>query len=106
MIILLIINLRECLLDLFQTSTLPLNERDIMHHPKLVSEIYKLPHRLMILVFQSWEMSLSYFNEGETPFVDLPLIQLTLSEISLTMGPYVIASSISSLYHSYSKQHD
>ena len=48
--------------DVVQTSTLPLNEGDILHHAKLVSEVYKLCPRLMTLVCQSWEMSLSYLN--------------------------------------------
>jgi hypothetical protein len=74
--------------------------------PKLVFEVYKLHPRLMALVFQSWEMSLSHLNQGETPFAALPLSQLTLSKIRLTLGPHVIASSILSLYHSLSNHHD
>jgi hypothetical protein len=77
-----------------------------MHHVKLVSDVYKLLSRLVTLVYQSLEMSLSYLNQGENPHEGLPLSQLTLSEISLTLDPHVIASSISSIYHSNSNQHD
>jgi hypothetical protein len=58
--------------DVVQTSTLPLNEGDILHHAKLVSEVYKLHPRLMTLVCQSWETSLSHLNRGETPYAALP----------------------------------
>ena len=37
-------NLGECLLDA-ETSTLPLSEGDILHHAKLVSEVFKLHSR-------------------------------------------------------------
>ena len=84
LVILLIINLGECLLDVVQTSTLPLNKGDILHHAKFVSEVYKLFPRLMTHVYQSLEMSLSYLNRGETLPVVLPLSQLTLSKIRLT----------------------
>ena len=47
-----------------------------MHHAKLVYEVYKLFPRLMTLVCQSWETSLSHLNRGETPFAALPLSQL------------------------------
>jgi hypothetical protein len=77
-----------------------------MHHAKLVSEVYKLRHRLMTLVCQSWEMSLSHLNRGETPSAALPLSQLTLSEIKITLGLHVKASSILSLYHSFSNHRD
>jgi hypothetical protein len=48
----------------------------------------------MTPVYQSWETSLSHLNRGETPSAALPLSQLTLSEIRLTLGPHVIAYSI------------
>ena len=51
-------NLKEGPLDV-ETSTLPLNKGDILHHVKLVSEVYKLHPRLMTLVYKSWEMSFS-----------------------------------------------
>ena len=60
--------------------------------PKLVSEVYKLHPRLVTLVYKSWEMSLSHLNRGETPSTAVPLSQLTVSEIKLTLGPHVIAS--------------
>jgi hypothetical protein len=40
MIILLIINLVEFLSDASPTSTLPLNEGDILHYSKITSEYY------------------------------------------------------------------
>jgi hypothetical protein len=49
-----------------------LNEGDILHHAKLVFEVYKLHPRLMTLVCQSWETSLSHLNRGETPSTTLP----------------------------------
>ena len=67
--------MEECLLDVVQTSTLPLNEGDILHHVMLVSEVYKLLPRIMTHVCQSWEMSLSHLNRGETPSTALPLSQ-------------------------------
>ena len=98
--------LGECLPDVVQTSTLPLNEGDILQHVTLVFEVYKLHPRLMTLICQSWETSLSHLNRGETPSATLPLSQMTLSEIRLTLGLHVIASSILSLYHSLSNHHD
>jgi hypothetical protein len=59
--------------------------------PKLVFELDKLHSRLMTLVCQSWEMSLPHLNREETPFVALPLSQLTLSEIRLTLGLHLRA---------------
>jgi hypothetical protein len=90
----------------FQTSTLPLNEGNILQHAKLVFEVYKLHPRLMTFVCQSWETSLSYMNRGETPFAALPLSQLTLCNTRLTLGLHVIAYNILSLYHSLSNHHD
>jgi hypothetical protein len=39
----------------------------------LVFELYKPHPRLMTLVCQFWETSLSHLNRGETRFVALPL---------------------------------
>ena len=102
----LIIIFRECLPNVVQTSTLPINEGDILQHATLVFEVYKLHLRLMTLVYQSWEISLSHLNRGETPSPDLPLSQLTLSKIKLTLGPHVIAYNILSLYHSLLNHHE
>jgi hypothetical protein len=77
-----------------------------MQHATLVFEVYKLHPRLMTLICQSWETSLSHLNQGETPFVILPLSELTLSKIRLTLGPHVIAYSILSLYHSLKNHHE
>ena len=65
--------------------------------PSLYLKYTKLLPRLLTLVYQSLEMSLSHLNRGETPVGALPLSQLTLSEIKLTLGPHVIVSSILSL---------
>jgi hypothetical protein len=64
---------RECLHDVVQTSTLPLNEGDILQLATLVFELYKPHPRLMKLVCQFWETSLSHLNRGETCFAALPL---------------------------------
>ena len=74
--------------------------------PKLVSEVYKLHPRLMTLICQSWETSLSHLNWGETPFAALPMSQLTLSKIGLTLGLHVITYRILSCYHSLSNHHE
>jgi hypothetical protein len=51
----------------------PLNEGDILQLSILVFELYKPHPRLMTLVCQFWETSLSHLNRGETRFVALPL---------------------------------
>jgi len=53
---------RMCLPDVAQTLTLPLSKGDIIHHVKLVSEVYELHPRLMTRVYQSLQMSLSRGN--------------------------------------------
>ena len=106
LIIFLIIIFRECLLDVVQTSTLPLNEGDILQLSTLVFELYKPHPRLMTLVCEFWETSLSHLNQGEIRFAALPLSQLTLSNIRLTLGMNVKEYSILSLYHSLSNHHD
>jgi hypothetical protein len=60
----------------------------------------------MTLVYQSWEMSLSYLNRGETPSATLPLSQLILSDMKFTLGTHVITSSILSLYNTFLNHHD
>jgi hypothetical protein len=60
----------------------------------------------MTLVCQFWETSVSHLNRGETRFVALPLSQLTLSKIRLTLGMHVREYIILSLYHSLSNHHD
>ena len=64
--------MEECLPNVVQTSTLPLNEGDILQHSTLVFEVYKLHPRLMTLLCQFWEMSLSHLNRGVNPYAALP----------------------------------